>query len=222
MTHSSPGPRVLVVGGSPLTPAPHLVRTEAARADFVCAVDSGGEACLAAGVAVDRIVGDLDSIAGDALSALRAAGTVVEEHPSEKDVTDLHLALSYVRTLAPRSVRVVGVVGGTPDHQLAVWGDLVDARDLAPVAQTEGLEAHVLSPDGRARHEVEEGRRISVVGLTDDATVTLAGMKWNLAEQRLGALSGRGVSNVAVGPSPSVEVSAGTVVLFVYDVATGR
>ncbi len=70
-------------------------------ADVVIAADSGLGHALALGCAVDLVVGDLDSVdPDDARRARRPAGAVVEQHPADKDATDLELALDAARGAA--------------------------------------------------------------------------------------------------------------------------
>ena len=66
---------------------------------FVIAADSGLEHAAALGLAVDVLVGDLDSVSTSALEAAEEAGVRVERHPVDKEATDLELALDYALAL---------------------------------------------------------------------------------------------------------------------------
>lgn len=204
--------RVLIVAGSPDGVEPRVLRDEDAMADLVIAVDSGGDACVAAGVGVDVLVGDLDSITPEALSALRESGTRIDRFPSDKDVTDLALALLAAGRVGAGSVRVLGALGGRLDHELCVWGDVARAAHLAPTLVGRGIEAHVLSPSGRTRMYVEgQGSVVSVLPLLGDAVVSALGMRWNLDHETVGALSGHGLSNEVSGARGEIEVHVGVV-----------
>src|SRR5436189_171657 len=73
----------------------------------------------ALGIAVDVVVGDLDSVDLQVLDAARHAGAVVERHPAAKDATDLELALLAARERGVAEILVVGGHGGRLDHFLA-------------------------------------------------------------------------------------------------------
>ena len=75
-------------------PRPEVARQLAADA-LVVAADSGLEHAQQLERAVDLVVGDLDSVTSDALDRAVAAGAEVERHPTDKDATDLDLALQH-------------------------------------------------------------------------------------------------------------------------------
>ncbi len=93
-------------------------------ADLVVAADSGAEVARRLGLRVDVLVGDLDSVRADTLSALRDADTEVVRHHRDKDATDLELALALATVGDPTRVVLVGGHGGRLDHALAVPGAL--------------------------------------------------------------------------------------------------
>ncbi|MBT5085466.1 MAG: thiamine diphosphokinase, partial [Actinobacteria bacterium] len=70
-------------------PAPALT-APLPSAEFVIAVDRGADHALALGYSVDLLVGDLDSVS----AAGRLAAIEIEQHPVDKDETDLELALA--------------------------------------------------------------------------------------------------------------------------------
>ena len=55
-------PRILVVGGSPLSCPPGLIALLAEKSDAVVAVDHGLDAVLKAGLGCDLFCGDADSV----------------------------------------------------------------------------------------------------------------------------------------------------------------
>src|SRR5687768_773226 len=109
--------RALVFAGG--DPPPVELVDQIDRSALVIAADSGLDHAHALGFAVDVVVGDLDSVTPDALARARDDGADVEPHPSEKDETDLELALRRAVTLGVQRVTVVGGGGGRHDHLLA-------------------------------------------------------------------------------------------------------
>src|SRR4249919_533273 len=105
---------VIFAGGT--RPLARRVRAIASEASFVIAADSGADHARALGVPVDLAVGDFDSISAEGLGALERAGVRLEHHPSQKDATDLELALAAALALQPRRVVVLGGVHGRLDH----------------------------------------------------------------------------------------------------------
>jgi hypothetical protein len=115
--------RAVVLAGGDLPAAEALAGVITDRfadgATLVVAADSGLDHALALGLHVDVVVGDLDSASAEGQAAARAAGSEFETHPTDKDATDLELALLSARDRGARRVTVVGGGGGRHDHLLA-------------------------------------------------------------------------------------------------------
>lgn len=210
------GVRALVVGGSPVRPAPGLLRALVLQADVVVACDSGADACREAGIRIDVLVGDLDSVSSEGLAYAHAQDADERLCSWEKDDTDLGLAVAWLRGRWPAGVRATftGVCGGRADHGLAVWGLLARAADLQAVVEENDASYRVLvagSPRGatwRLRPS-DAGRTASVVALAGGTCVSEEGMHWDLDHAMLDVLDDLGVSNIVVAPDARVTVHGG-------------
>jgi thiamine pyrophosphokinase len=85
----------------------------------VVAADSGVERALALGRRVDLVVGDFDSADPAAVETAVAGGAELRRYPTDKDQSDLELALHAARAGGASRVIVVGGYGGRLDHFLA-------------------------------------------------------------------------------------------------------
>lgn len=196
---------VVLAGGD--GPDPRLV---VPAADVVVAADSGAEQAERLGLAVDLLVGDLDSIAPATLAALEASGTKVERHPQDKDATDLELALAVAVGRRAHRIVVVGGHGGRLDHAAAAMGLL--AAVAAPDRRVEawmGRAQLVLVAD-RAVVEARTGELLSLVPVGGPVTgVTTDGLRWPLRDAVVPFGSTVGVSNEVVRPPAVVSVTSG-------------
>lgn len=178
---------------------------------IVIAADSGVEQAQSLGVAIDLVVGDLDSVTPAALELARAAGAEVEQHPAAKNHTDLALALLAARDRGCGRVVVVGGRGGRLDHFVAN-ALLLASDELAGLA----IEARM----GTARivvvrDEVElDGRRGELLSLLPVGGVAVGvrtrGLRYPLDHEDLPPGSSRGVSNEFLEPVAGVALHAGT------------
>ena len=112
----------------------------------VIAADGGAEQAHELGLAVDLVIGDLDSLSPATLAALEQSGTRVERHPVAKDASDLELALDAALALEPGRIVVIGGGAGRLDH---LAGELLllaaDAYASVPVdAQLGAAAVHVV------------------------------------------------------------------------------
>jgi thiamine pyrophosphokinase len=218
---------VVFAGGPPPTPAQRSLLTERlAGAGVVRAVaaDSGIALADALGVgspqgpALDAVLGDMDSVDPDRLERAVAEGVAVERFPSDKDATDLELALDDVAAHAAPGDRllVVASSAGRFDHVLAIVTTLA-APVYEPFVREAWLGAETVHVVTASRSlDLAAGTTFSVLPVNGDAHgVTARNVRWELHAESLPAGTSRGVSNVAVGAGVEIEVADGTVLVVV-------
>jgi len=198
---------LVVAGGDPVDPRWAAVLPPDA---LVVAADSGLDRARDFGLAVDLVVGDLDSVDPAHLAAATAAGVRVERHPTDKDATDLDLALAAVLDAGATSVTVLAAGGGRLDHFLAN-ALLLAAPRWSPLTVTALVgEARVTVIRANATLHDAPGALVTLLALGGPATgVTTTGLRWALRHERLEPGSTRGVSNEMAGPVATVAVDAG-------------
>ena len=181
-----PGAQTLV-GGAPVARA----TLAAARriAPRLVAADGGADALLAAGLAPDLVVGDLDSIS----PAARAAFAARIVHVPEQDSTDFEKALRA--SPAPLTI-AVGFLGARLDHALACLSAL--ARDPAPCILLSETDCVFVAPP-RLRLDLAAGTRVSLWPL-GPATGRSEGLRWPIDGIAMAPAGRVGTSNAAEGP----------------------
>lgn len=202
---------VVLAGGDPVEPP--LPRPLAVAASVIAA-DGGYATAAVLGLDVDLLVGDLDSISPSDLAAARARGTRIEEHPADKDRTDLALALDAALADGATEVTVVGGHGGRLDHLLANVA-LLAADRYAALSVTALLgEAVVTIVRGRAELTGRPGGLVTLLATHHPAVgVTTTGLTYPLTDAQLEPGSSLGVSNRCTGTTATVAVARGTVVV---------
>jgi thiamine pyrophosphokinase len=185
-----------------------LVEVPAARA--VVAADGGLDRAASLGLAVDVVVGDLDSVSPVELERAEAKGVRVVRHPEAKDATDLELALDEAVALGAKRVLVVASAGGRLDHLLASLLLLGSERYEALEVDAFVGEALVHVIRGERTMHGTAGDLVTLLALGEPASgVTTEGLAYPLADDSLDAGSTRGVSNVFVGGEATVSVARG-------------
>jgi thiamine pyrophosphokinase len=201
---------VVVAGGGPPDPS---VTDRLARDAFVIAADSGLEHAGALGLEVAVVVGDMDSVDPDALTAAAEAGTRVERHPEAKDATDVELALNLALARQPRRVVVVTGEGDRLDHALAVVLLLASPRTAGVAVEGWIGRAHLTVVRDRADLWGATGDLVTLLALHGAAVgVTTEGLLYPLEGETLEPGSSRGVSNEMLADHASVRVRSGVVV----------
>ena len=190
------------------------------EADYAIAADSGLDLAISLGVDVDLLIGDLDSVSSDGLSAAREAGMTIEEHPADKDATDLELSLAAAVRRGAARIIVIGGGGGRIDHLLANamllaspgWAD-IDVEWLAG-------PSHILAIRHEATLRGAPGDVLTLLAIGEPADgVSTEGLRYELSDDVLLASSTRGVSNEFVSDSVVVRVRNG-ILLAIHQPAT--
>jgi thiamine pyrophosphokinase len=179
-------------------------------ADVVIAADSGLGHALALGCAVDLVVGDLDSAEPDELVRATAAGAVVEQHPADKDATDLELALDAARARGVERIVVIGGHGGRVDHFVANLLLLASPSLAALRVEARLGDAWVVVVRDHMDLHGDIGDLCSLLPLGGVAHgVVTRGLRFPLRSEDLEPGSTRGVSNVFVEPHAEVSLTEG-------------
>jgi thiamine pyrophosphokinase len=200
--------RALVVTGGDSPPADVAAHLD--DASCVIAADSGLEHATRLGLTVDVVVGDLDSVAPDALAAAEGGGTRVQRHPAEKDATDLELSLDAALACGASRVTVVGGYGGRLDHFLANALCLASGRYAAISIDAWVGDAYVTVVRDQAELLGSPGSLVTLLPVGGAASgVMTTGLRYPLHDEELAPGTSRGVSNKLVDTAASVTVSSG-------------
>jgi thiamine pyrophosphokinase len=162
------------------------------------AADEGGR--------VDLLIGDLDSIPAEALAGVAR----VERHATEKDASDLELALGAALELEPERILVVGSAGGRLDHLLGSM--LLLAADAYAHVQVDARlgEAGVHVVRGERILAGAVGETISLFAVHGPASgVVTEGLAYALRGETLEPGSSRGLSNVFAEPEARIALERG-------------
>lgn len=180
---------VTVVGGGLV--ARRDLEDAMAVAPLVVAADGGADHLLDLGLKPDRVIGDLDSLGGEARAAL-APGRIVEI--AEQDSTDFEKCLS--RISAP-FVIAVGFTGLRLDHTLAALSVLI-RQEWAPVLML-GSDDLVFVAPPRIELPLEEGTRVSLYPMGPSRGRS-TGLVWPIDGLDFAPDGRVGTSNRAEGP----------------------
>jgi thiamine pyrophosphokinase len=190
---------------------------------LVIAADGGARLAAVLGVAIDRWVGDGDSVGDAGVADLQSAGVPIERSPPDKDESDTELAVRAAVALGATGIVIVGALGGPRiDHALANIGllampelagrDVVILDDLTRISQ-------VVAPgsDGDPVLRQLPGRIGDLVSLLPaegrvDGIAT-RGLRYPLYDEPLAIGAARGLSNVRIAADAAIMVRRGRLLI---------
>ena len=208
--------RVLLFANGVVTEGKMLRRAldDAHTARIVCA-DGGALHARRFGLTPDIIIGDLDSLTAAETAEFASGGVQIQPYPTQKNETDLELALAHCVDIGARSVSVIGAFGGRIDQTLANIQLLAlpSLRDTRLLLVDGDQSLRLLRPGA---HEIlgALGDTISLLPLTDEAVgISSAGLRYPLRDDTLPLGPARGISNVMTEAKAQVTLRHGRLLL---------
>lgn len=206
--------RVVIVADGRLDDAD--LRETVQPGTLVIGADGGARRAMQAGVHVDLVVGDLDSLRSTDLADLVAAGAQVLRADADKDESDTELCILAALDRGATYIRLLGALGGPRiDHELANVALLAHpALDGLDVAIVDGATTirrigtaaghGVLDLDGAA------GDIVTLLAMDSQvAGVTTHHLRYPLHGEALTPGPARGLSNEMLGDSSGVQTVRG-------------
>jgi thiamine pyrophosphokinase len=202
-------PRIVILANGNL-PDIEKARTILRQDDFILCADGGTRHASSLHLQPALVIGDLDSAGEATLQALRAEGVAIEQHPRDKDETDLELAIARALEMEPEEIVIVAALGGRLDQTLGNIALLSSIRHPSPdIRLDDGVEEVLLCRDQSRVH----GRSGDIVSLLPwqgaVGGIHTTGLKWSLRDETLYPEKTRGISNEMTGHTASIQVRSG-------------
>ncbi len=208
--------QVLLFANGVMTPGRMLRRRLAAiHAPYVLCADGGALHARALGYKPQAIIGDLDSLPAEQLAAFQAGGAEILRHPSDKDESDLELALRHCRRIGASEVTIIGGLGGRLDQTVAnIFLLCLPEMSGLLIEYVDGDQASRLLAPGRHQIAGQIGDTISLIPVATDARgINTRGLKYPLRRETLGMGPARGISNVMLADEARIEFQSGLLFL---------
>ena len=195
-------------------------RRRLADADLVIAADGGADWLATVGVPPHHVVGDLDSANPDTVRRLADAGVPVEQHPIDKDASDLELSLAAAAAAGADEVVVLGGLGGDLDHlaaNLLLLGSELAAGRVTSLVHDRTTARMLIGP-AHLELGAPAGSRVSLLAVGGPADgVTTRGLRWSLEDAQLIPGSSRGLANVVLDAPAAIAITAGQILVVEID-----
>jgi thiamine pyrophosphokinase len=182
--------------------------------DWIVAVDGGYTHLKAAGIKPELVIGDLDSLSETDLKEILQAKIPLQRFPTDKDETDLELAVNAALDRGCKSIRFVGAFGGRLDMSVGNLTLLLrpDLTDLDVRLEDGETEAWLVRVEGRVVGQT--GDIVSLLPVNGPASgVTTSGLHYPLRAESLSNFRTRGISNVMEGSEARIELRDGVLLV---------
>ena len=183
--------------------------------DLLIAADGGARHCREMGLYPQVAIGDFDSLSPTELDEMQAAGTQLIRYPPRKDFTDLELAIEYSLQLNPDEILIYGGLGQRWDQTLAnlllLAGSHRDNTSLRMIDEQQ--EIMPVSGPGSLVIRGNPGDTVSLIPIAGHAEgVSTEGLEYPLLDETLYFGATRGVSNVVLENTASINLRNGMLI----------
>ncbi len=203
---------VLVVGGGDEPTDLDVERWP--NAVSVIAADRGVDHAHHRHLAVDLVVGDLDSAGSAALAWAAEGGARIDRHRIDKDQTDLELAMNAALAMGAGRIVITGISGGRLDHLVANLALACSPRYRSTTVDIVSGGDRMFVVRGERCLVTEPGQLVTLVPMLGDVEgVSTSGLDFALADEDLPAGSSRGVSNRARIGRITIDVTSGVLLV---------
>ncbi len=172
---------------------PLALNDMAESCDCILCTDGGMDVARKYDITPHLILGDFDSLKGEL-----PADTEILRFPSEKDYTDLELAVIESISRGASEIIIAGGMGGRLDHTIANIQILMNYSRSCPITMRDGrnLCFMLYGPCDLFEIETVANSYLSLFSLTDFCTgLSVSGVKYPLSDYTLTNTYPLGISN---------------------------
>ena len=178
--------------------------------DWLIAVDGGYQYLHGLGLKPDLLIGDLDSISPHLLLQLKETPVEIIQFPTNKDQTDLELALDAAVQRGFRKIRIIAALGGRLDQTLGNIFLLTAPSFKKMDVRIENGSMQAFLVRDQAVIEGKEGDLVSLIPINGPAEdICTRGLKYPLKNEFLFIEHTRGISNVMLGNKAEIFMGKG-------------
>jgi len=205
--------RIIIFANGNL-PNPEKARTLLRPDDFILCADGGTRHAFALGLTPNVVIGDLDSVTEEERRKMKELDVETIQHPTDKNETDLELAINHALTLNPSQILILAALGGRMDQTLANIALLSDLRlSTFDIRLSDGVEEIFFCRD-QVQVEGRSGDIVSLIPWQGEVTgVFTENLRWHLHHETLYPEKTRGISNEMTADVATVSIKSGLLLI---------
>jgi len=190
-----------------------ITRDQLEEHDFVIGVDSGTNYLYKLFLIPNLIIGDLDSINIKTLERAEKDNAEIISYETDKDKTDLELALDYLKINEAKNITVIGGESGNLDH---LFGNLLSIAAFHKKEYIEWKQANqnIIFPNSELIN-IKIGKLFSLIPLSNLEGVSINGAKWNVKNEDINFGSTKTLRNISNQGLIKVRVESGNYCLVI-------
>ncbi|MBY0120742.1 thiamine diphosphokinase [Bacillus sp. S/N-304-OC-R1] len=206
-----------ILAGGPIDLLPNLNICKQQDEIWV-GVDRGVFTLLTMGILPSIAFGDFDSVTSDEMSIIEEQIKEIQRYKTEKDETDMELALNWAMEQKPDLIRIFGGTGGRLDHffanvQLLVSPILKDQTVHIEMMDNRNI-VFIKGPGHYSMNHNPQFKYVSFIPITMEVKgLSLKGFKYPLQDEDIPLGSTLCISNELINDSGNFSFSKGIIMV---------
>lgn len=189
------------------------LKTRLKEYELVICADGASNRLRCMDIVPDCILGDLDSIDSDTLSYFEKKQVKFIRFNPEKDYSDTHICVDFLKEKGIQEIDVYGALGGRWDHSLANFGLMYYGYENGlDIRLVDGYDRAFVCGKGSYVSVKKENQCFSIFAVFEDAQVSLKGVKYPLNDYNLRRGESIGLSNEYIQDC-IVEIKKGSAIV---------
>ncbi|MCM3717204.1 thiamine diphosphokinase [Fictibacillus phosphorivorans] len=208
--------KIRIVAGGPEPLIPDLKNYNNSASDLWIGVDRGTFVLVQKGIMPDYAFGDFDSVTSAEKEIIKKADIRLNQYQSEKDHTDLELALQWAVDQNPEEILLFGATGGRLDHEMMNIQLLY--RTISSNIDVKVIDIkNEISLKSPGTYKIEREKPYSYISFLafqgEVKGITLKGFKYPLEKASLGVGRSLCISNELVNKSGTYSFDSGIILM---------
>jgi thiamine pyrophosphokinase len=208
--------KIRIVAGGPHHLIPELKNYDTSSENLWVGVDRGTFILLQKGITPAYAFGDFDSVSASEVEQIQKSDIVLNQYQSEKDQTDMELALQWAMDQNPEEILLFGATGGRLDHEMMNIQLL--SRAITSRAEVKVVDIkNEISLKMPGKYSIEKDERytyVSFLAFKEEVKgITLNGFKYPLDKATLQIGSSLCISNELVNKSGTYSFDSGIILM---------
>lgn len=179
-------------------------------ADFIIGVDRGAYWLIKNNIIPDISIGDFDSVTQKEFNTIKSKSKEIITYSTNKDFTDLELAVNKAISLQPKSIEIYGSLGTRLDHSLASIQLLEKLlKNNIPTTITNDTNKCIICDSIIKIKKDKNYKYLSILPVSKHVTISISGCKYPLNKAKITRSISLCVSNEIVSGSATITIHRG-------------
>ncbi len=188
--------------------------TELKSNDYIIGVDAAALWLIKNNLVPHLAIGDFDSVTAEEFKIIKNKVKQIKKYSSNKDYTDLHLAINFSLEKNPKQIIIFGARGTRLDHTLVNLFLLELALKKGILVKLKDVNNEMWLVNSVCLiKKSKDYKYLSILSYSQESVISILGCKYEVKEKKISRKETIGISNEVIARLGKVMVYKGIVIV---------